>query len=419
MKNKFYNSTLVVSLISALFLIIFSGCSDKGDPSLYPGTPTAPNPATAPVIISINPAAPALAGVSQLTITGKNFSTNPSEDLVYFNGVQVPVSNATATQLTFTAPNIASDSISIMTAVLNSSLFSNRINYSLVAVAKDIYPSNSTFIVPYTLASDNSGNIYTSLTISNSGAGVKEIAHDSVVTDYASKGSETFWSSMRFGPGGVLYTARNLYAIFKIPAGGGAPSTYVVLPSSSIKISQLEFDASNNLWAGGNNTSIYRIDQDKSIHTFPFTANITAMRIYNDGGTNYLYVATTQNSDVSIQRFPIDSNDSLGAPQQYYDFTANYGVGASITALEFSADGDMYLGTNLPQAIIVVHSDKSSSPLYPGILQQTGAVSMVWGSGNYLYYVRAQTFDANAAVVIPETIVRLNIQKPGAIYYGR
>ncbi len=420
MKNKFYNSLFAVFLISVFTLIIFPGCSDKGDPSLYPGTPTAPNPATAPVISSISPAAPALAGVSQITITGKNFSTNPLEDLVYFNGVQVNLESATSTQLTLTAPNITSDSITIMVAVLNSSLFSNRILYSLSAVAKDIYPdANSTFIVPYSLASDNSGNIYSSLTVNGSSSGVIEIANDTSVTNYAPKGPETFWSSMRFGPNGVLFTARNVSGVYQIPAGGGAPKTYVAISPSSIKISQLEFDALGNLWAGGNNSSLYRINQDKSVHSFPFVANITAMRIYNDGGTNYLYVAATQNSDVSIQRFPIDSNDNLGAPQQYYDFTANYGTGASITALEFSADGDMYLGTNLPQAIIVVHPDKSSAPLYSGILKLTGVVSMAWGSGNYLYYIRAQSFDVNGALVVPETIVKLDIQKPGAPYFGR
>ncbi len=307
-----------------------------------------------------------------------------------------------------------------MVAVLNSSLFSNRINYSQVAVAKDIYPdANSTFIVPYSLVSDNSGNIYTSLTVNGSSAGVVKITNDNTVANYAPKGPETFWSSMRFGPNGILFTARNVSGVYQIPPGGGAPKTFVAISPSSIKISQLEFDAKGNLWAGGNNSSIYRIDQDKSIHTFHCVANITAMRIYNDGGTNYLYVAATQNSNVSIQRFPIDSNDSLGAPQQYYDFTANYGTGVSITSLEFSADGDMYLGTTLPQAIIDVHSDKSSAPLYPGILKLAGTVSMAWGSGNYLYYIRAQTFDVNGALVVPETIVKLDIQKPGAPYFGR
>lgn len=415
MKNNFYNFILPLFYLSIIALVIFSGCSNKGDASLYPGTPTAPNPTTAPVISSINPPTTAVAGVSQLTITGKNFSTNPLEDLVYFNGSQVKVTSATSTQLVVTAPNVVADSIAVMAAVIHSELFSNKLYYNLTPAATDFYPAVlDKSDLPTSLASDNSGNLYASV-ISQ---GVKKITPDSVVTNYATKGSETFWLSMRFGPNGVLYAARNLYAVYQIPAGGGAPSIFVILPST-LKISQLEFDPYNNLWAGGNNTSIYRIKQDKSFTAFPFNGNVTAMRVYNSGGTNYLYVAVQQDSNVTVQRFPIDSNGNLGAVETYFDFSGNYGVGASITSLEFSADGDMYLGTSLPQAIIVVHPDKTSAPLYPGVFQPTGAISMVWGNGNYLYYVRAQTFDANNAVVIKQSVVKINMQKPGATYYGR
>ena len=419
MKNNFYNLLFTNLFIALIALLSFNGCSDKGAPSLYQGVPTTPIGAT-PSISSINPPNSSLAGVSQVTITGQNFSTNPMEDLVYFNISQAVVISATTTQLVVTAPNVVADSITVMVAVVHSELFSNKLYYNLTPAAKDFYPdSKSNYILPYTIVSDNIGNIYSSLTVNNIGNGIKKITSDSLITNYASKGTETFWTSMRFGPNGVLFAARNLYAVFQIPAGGGAPTTFVVLPSS-LKISQLEFDANNNLWAGGNNAAIYRIKQDKSITSFPYTANITAMRVYDDGGTSYLYVAAQQDSNLTVQRFPIDANGDLGSPQLYYDFSGNYGAGNSITSLEFSADGDMYLGTNLPQAIVVVHKDKSSSFLYPGVLAASGAISMVWGSGNFLYYIRSQVVDPNTnSVIIPQTIVKLNIQKPGAPYYGR
>jgi len=417
MKNNFYNLLFTNLFIALIALLSFNGCTDKGAPSLYQGVPTTPIGAT-PSISSINPPNTSVAGVTQLTITGKNFSTNPLEDLVYFNITQAVVVSATPTQLVVNAPNVVSDSITVMVAVVHSELFSNKLYYNLTPAAKDFYP-NSKFTIPYSVVSDNIGNIYSSTTLNGAGNGITKITPDSVVTTYASRGTETFWTSMRFGPNGVLFAARNLYAVFQIPAGGGAPTTFVVLPSS-LKISQLEFDANNNLWAGGNNSAIYRIKQDKSLKSYPFTANITAMRVYNDGGTSYLYVAAQQDSNVTVQRFPIDANGDLGTPQLYFDFSGNYGVGNSITSLEFSADGDMYLGTNLPEAIVLVHKDKSSSFLYPGVLAETGALSMVWGSGNFLYYIRSQVLDPNTgSVIIPQTIVKLNIQKPGAPYYGR
>ncbi len=415
MKKLLYNYLFFSIVISSLTLITFPGCTDKGDPSLYQGVPTGPIGAT-PSITSVSPSI-ALAGVSQITITGQNFSVNPAEDLVYFNGNLTAVTSATPTQLIFTSPNVVGDSIAIRVAVLHSELFSNIVAIKQTAAAKDFYPgAKDQSDIPMSIISDNSGNIYSS----NNAVGVVKITPDSVSSIYSLKGGETFWTCMRFGPGGVMYAVRGLQALFSIPAGGGVKnSTYVVLTPSTVKISQIEFDPLGNLWAAGKNTAIYRIKSDKSFTSFPFSANVTAMRVYKDGGTTYLYVAAQQDSLTTIKRMPIDANGNLGTTETYFDFSGAYGANYIVNAMEISADGELFLATNLPQPIIYVNPDKSTGSFYPAILSNSPALSLTWGTGNYLYYIRRQINDAAGTFVSPQTIVKLDVQKPGAPYYGQ
>ena len=86
-------------------------------------------------------------------------------------------------------------------------------------------------------------------------------------------------------------------------------------------------------------------------------------------------------------------------------------------SLTFAADGDMYIGTantsnTSLDPILVVHPDGSTEPLYPGQLILP-ADHMVWGNGVYLYVNRANR-DAEM-----RRIMRVNLLKPGATYYGR
>ncbi len=414
MKKFLYNYLFISVIATGIFLLAFTGCTDKGAPSLFQGVPTGPIGAT-PSITSISPSV-ALAGVTQITITGQNFSTDPTQDLVYFNGIPVTVSSATSTQLVLTSPNVIGDSVGIRVAVLNAEMFSNTVSITQKASSKDFYPgAKDQSDVPMSIVSDNLGNIYSS----NNALGVYQITPDSTISLYSPKGGETFWSSMRFGPGGVMYCARGLQAIFTIPAGGGVKnSTWLVLPST-IKISQLEFDPLGNLWAAGKNSVIYRIKQDKSFVTFPFAANVTAMRVFVSGGTTYLYVAAQTDSLTTIQRMPIDANGNLGTAETYFDFSKNYGANWVVNGLDFSADGEMFLATNMSQPLIYVNTDKSTGALYPGVIQNSPALGLIWGSGNYLYYIRRQINDATGAFLVPQTIVRLDILKPGAPYYGQ
>lgn len=415
--KRFYK--IFNSLLAIIFLTIF-GCKEEPTPSLFDGVPTGPIGAT-PTITSISPPDSARGGVDLITITGTNFSADVNRNFVFFNNRSVPIVSATSTSLVIKAPTLSSDTAKyelgkFRVSTLDAELYSNEVQYKLKPVVYQFFRFTQ-YQRPYSFLIDASRNIFISMTNeSGVGLGVKKLSPERQLTDYAPKGSETYWIAMRFGPGGILLTVRqdNVRAIFQIPAGGGTPSTYVALPNTTAKIASIDFDANNNLWIGGNNTAIYKVKSDKSITPYSFTGNITALRVFN----NALYTAVKTDTLTVVQSFPIDANGNLGSPSVYFDYSKNYGSG-NINAIEFAIDGTMYLATNnVNSPIVVVNPDKTSEVLFPGVLATAPALFLGWGENGYLYYTRGLRTDATGGEIL-QSILRLTVQKQGAPYYGQ
>ena len=83
-----------------------------------------------------------------------------------------------------------------------------------------------------------------------------------------------------------------------------------------------------------------------------------------------------------------------------------------MTALALSATGNVYIGTDLENPIILVRPDKSYEYFYPGVVTPN-VYSFSWGSEKYLYYTRE--FDGKN----PQTILRVDMQENGSPQFGR
>ncbi len=402
MKKRVYH-LLAVTIMAGL-AGIWSGCKDAPPPSLWdPNAGSGPQP----VLTSLSPADSGLAGISRIVITGQNFSTNPPDNLVFFDAVLANVLQASATQLTVLAPNTPKDSIEIKIAVTGADKFSDPVFYGLVSAA----PTFGNFGVadqPFGVECDAAGNVYVSVTSSGSGIGVLKYAPDGTKTTYSPVFSPSVsnWRGMKFGAGGVLYCVTGRPIIFQIPNGGGAATVWV--SSGLTALNDLDFDQSGNIWSAGPGTKIYRIKSDKTVKSYPFVGTVRAVRVYN----GYLYVGGLRDSLEQVWRFPIDGSGDLGAEEVYFNLSFIYGANSfGVYAITFAADGDMLLGTDGPDAIFLVHPNGTSEPLYPGVLQPT-TFSFTWGSGPTIFVSRQ-------SATIAQTLVKINTQKTSAPYYGR
>jgi len=374
--------------------LLVGGCDTGPAPSLYdPDAESAP----APVIDSIEPSGSALAGVDILTFTGQNFSANPSDNLVYFDDTRGEVLEASPTQLRVRPPNLPRPELQVRVAVLEAEDFSNSVSYRLDPAAER-FSDIKGFEEPFAITSDAEGNIYVSLFSGGSSVGIKKIAPDGTRSDFV---ETTFkWDALAFGPDGLLYAARGVRAIFRLPEGG-SQETIIISDSNADRLTALAFDAQGNLWVGGNAVSLFRLAPDGSVAAFPFQANVRDLAVF-DG---FLYAVGSQDGTSKVWRFPLNSDGTLGAAEEYFDVTA--ALGADALALAVATNGDVFVGTNADDPVIVIAPDRTAEVLYPDIMEPA-AISFAWGAGTSLYMTQGVT-----SATTPD-LIRIETRRQGA-----
>lgn len=389
---------LTIIIILFLAFTSFIGC-EKENPSIWnPGQEYKPNP----VITGVEPVDGTFAVIGEVTIKGENFSTVKEENHVYFSGKKATILSATETELNVLTPNIAGDSLTIKLRVDGAVLFAEYYPYKLLLAASE-YGGFGDLDDAYGIACDLDENLYVSL----AGKKVVKVTLDGEQHDYAATSFEKA-SAMKVGPGGYLYYVNILNYMFRVLPGGGTDELFAMLPGG---VYDLDFCPSGNIYCGGGGNAIYRVKPDASSEVaadYP-SVGIKAVRVFND----YVYVGGDSTGYQCIWRNQIISADSLGPKEVYFDWSTKVGPASDVLSITFATDGDMYVGTNAPEAVIIVHPDKSYEPLYPGALEPE-SYALCWGNGQYLYINRRSTDPAK------KRIIRTNmLDKEGAPYYGR
>jgi hypothetical protein len=259
------------------------------------------------------------------------------------------------------------------------------------------------------IATDAPGNLYASMKIGGAGNGIRKyIAGTDSGFSYAPGGGVIEWSGLKIGPGGVLFGARVVRALYTITQNW-APIVWTSTTGSSF--TDIDFDNLGNLWAVGNNANIYRFKMsDKSVTTYPFTALLRCVRVYS----GYVYVAGKQDSTEGVWRFTLNADGSLGTAEEFFNLSKQSGYGyngPTANAITFNTAGEMYLGTSAAASILLVTPNgKSFQPLYPGFFQPS-TTAFAWGKGGTLFAVSSSGGLSNR-------ILKINTNKTGAPYYG-
>lgn len=397
--HTFARTKLFLSLAAAGLLFV-SSCSNPKNGSLYdPNMTMKPQP----TIASVTPAGSAVAGMDTLIIAGTNFSSVASENTVFFNTTAASLLSSTPTQITLKAPLPALDSIAIRVSVFGADLFSNTFQYKLLAGIAAFGGLQSTETAT-SILTDNNGNLYSGYSNLGLEAGILKLTPQGVRSTYAPTTSGVAsWSSLKMGPSGYIYGARNVRALYRFAPGGGS-SAVLWTQITGTTLTDIDFDQSGNLWAGGNNSNIYRIAQDKTVSPYPFVGAVHSIRVYN----GYLYFAAKTDAGEKIWRAPI-STSGMGTPEIYFDFAAAYPSNVPI-AITFSSDGILYIGTDSPDGLVVVNPNKTYSAPFAAYqsLYSPGFLSLAWGATNDLYAT-------SSSGVLMKITVR---GKTSAPYYG-
>ncbi len=333
---------------------------------------------------------------------------------MYFDNKLATVSQATTTQLVLTAPNYVKDSASVQVAVYKAPQYSAPIRYSLSAPVV-AFGGLAATDAPWGIATDAQGNLYASLQSDS----IYKITPAGVKTGFAKPTGITKWTALKMGPGGVLFGTRTVRAIYQIPAGSSSGSPWIAFGNLGT-VYDIDFDQFGNIWACGNNASVYRVRlSDNNVKAFPCSANLRTVRVYN----GYVYFGGTITSDGldRVIRFPLVNADSLGPQETYFDFpTASmYTSGANIFAITFSSVGDLFVGTKLSDPVLIVQQSGttgSATTFFPGILSPTLHL-FAWGSGPTLYAVNGSA--SGGAIVSSKSILAINTLKLSAPYYGQ
>ena len=403
MMKKFYIFSSFILIIS---FILIAGCGDDPDPGLYPTYVSEDKPA--PVITSIDSDKEALAAITIITINGQNFSQNPEENRVYFNGVRGETISSTTTSVLVKVPLVIGDSVQVKVSAYKVENFSNVFIYKILEGVGEYYPfdpNNGEY--PWAITFDNTG----SLLVSIQSKGIYKLT-DSLRL-FIPQGSETKWDALRIFSNGDVYGSRTARGIWKMQELVKPATPWVYSPAGTY-LKDFDFDPSTNLWAVGSNSFIFKIKQDSSLTQYPFIAQLRAARVFQ----NHLYVAGLKSGIEGVWKIPIDVNGDLGTEELYFSLTDNY-PNVKTNVITFSQDGDLFLGTNKnPDPVIIVKAGGGSSELlYPGVIKASEILSIYWPDGNNLFITRAAYTDGTTTY--NQSVLRIDVQKPGAVYYNQ
>ncbi len=415
MMKKFYKFSHFIFSISLIFII---GCGDDPDPGLFPTYVSEDKPA--PIISSIDSDKEALAGITIITLNGQNFSANPDENRVYFNGVRGETISSTTTSVLVKVPLVVGDSVQVKVSTFKVENFSNVFIYKILAGVEEYYPfTPNDGQYPWAITFDLAGNMLVSVEnklvpIKPEFAGIKLVTPQRELQDFIPKGTETKWDALRIFSNGDVYGSKSIRGIWKMREGVVPTNQPWVAPTAG-SLKDFDFDQSTNLWAVGGNSFIFKIKQDSSVTQYPFVATLRAVRVFQ----NHLYVAGLKSGIEGVWKIPINVYGDLGTEELYFSLTDNY-PGVKTNTMTFSQDGDLFLGTNKnPDPVIIVHlNGVSSELLYPGVIKAREILTMYWPQGNNLFMTRAEYKDG-LTVIYNQTVFRIDIQKPGAVYYNQ
>jgi hypothetical protein len=415
MNRKTILSGILPPLLFGMFVLL-PACEKDEPPVVW--DPNQPG-AGMPVIRSVNPPS-ALAGITQVTLSGANFSSIDTNNTVYFGTKPGTIVSATQTSIVVVPPDLDEGAYQIKVVVAGAYQFATFGPYTVQHAGIE-YGGFTDLDETYSIAVDASENLYAQLkAVTGDTARVFTIAPVAPYTGKVLFGTlkdATLkpWpkaSDMRRGPGGYLYLQQtNNVNLYRIPPGGGVTQLYVSL---SGRATALDFDQNGNIFAGGDRAGMSVVMPNgtaRAVGSFA-TMTIKAVRVFN--GEVYVATALPGVSPGVWKSRILNANGDLDAPVQVFSWSQAPGTfpASAVLSLAIAADSTLYVGCDNADPILVIPPSGTPTALYPGVLSPP-ATQLIWGTGEYLYCNR------DNAVGSKRRVIRITMGKNGAPDYGR
>ncbi|MBN1895496.1 IPT/TIG domain-containing protein [bacterium] len=386
--------------LAALFLM--TGCEYDGPRALY--YETHPETVT-PVITQMTPAE-AAAGAQVLTLSGENFSQVPANNLVYINGYACEITSQSPASITIRRPDRYGDSCRVKivnTEAIEFGLFEPyRIEQAYASFGG--FPQATELLA---MTVDRDENVYV---FQKTPRTVYKVSPDGSKTELGTS-SKAVTDAVP-GPNGKIILLMNHANIQAMNPSDGSEELWVTVTNKKVQYG--DFDANGCFYAGGAGTDLIVVRPDLSFAAsgqYP-RANIHAIRVY--GGCVYVLAEDlTAGADPKIavwKHAVTDAAGALGAKTLVLNraLTGAY-ADSTFHDIEFSAAGDLFVGTSHAHPVLKVAPDQSSDMYYKNLLP-TAARQLVWGNGDFLYMLRAGgKWD----------LIRIDAGEPGAPHHGR
>ena len=397
------------ALVAALVLIV-AACDTAEQPSLYEPVQTGtyqsrPDPTVQAVELA--PGTPsvggaAVAGLSEMVITGTNFNASPESTFVYVGGQRVPAASMmslSATQIRFRVPNLPGTR-SLNVTVLRAENFGRPPGPLTIVSAFERWGDLGAANQPFGVAADRAAGVgYVSITETGPNGpvslGIQRLTQparqNAITTTFT-------WPEIDFFDN-QIYAVRGVQAVFRFTIPATAQQVWHNLVDAQISLRALDVDAQGNVWTGGvyggtnpARRAFYRITPAKVVTTVPFEGDLTAIERAGD----YVYVAGVRNNVRTLWRYRVAADGAVGAEEEIVRFTGPYD-GITLNALAVTSTGDVLVGTDYTEPVLRVSADGSSIVShYPGMLRGT-VTALRWLSESRLLISGARIVgDANS-----------------------
>ena len=416
-------------------MIIFIACSEDPEPSLYDPNEHASAQKDIPEITGIAPAGSSYAGVGNLVISGKNFSTvepiNVNNQVVFRNTGDFAIADivsTTETEMTVASPVLVGDSLSVKIWSKGADPYSSEYYYKLKAAVAQL-----------AVVDDKQGEAdYHSVDVSAEGKVLIAVENKS---DQAIKGvikvtdadgnvearhaiSAQVVQGIKYGPGNKAFYTFAVARAKQIKTVDLATGVEATFSNLAIIPVDLDFDPDHNVWVVGRQsaTSLYpsdivRISADgtgaQTVATFD--VYLQTVRVYSDGGNNYVYVAgyNAGTGEEKIWRSMIKADGTLEAPEVVLDVAAASWLNGDVQSITFSASGIMYIATSSNPDAVFKYEPASGSHevLFPGLLAPDQTY-ISWGNGIFMFAVQQLVGGTTK-------VLKIDLGETGAPYYGR